>query len=62
MRANEEHGHLKVEPGASVKAGDKIEIFPTHCCTNTNLYDYFHCVRDGSLEAVWRIAARGRSQ
>jgi 3-hydroxy-D-aspartate aldolase len=62
VRANEEHGHLKVEPGASVKAGDKIEIFPTHCCTNTNLYDYFHCVRDGSLEAVWRIAARGRSQ
>jgi len=62
MKGNEEHGHLRVEPGASIKAGDKIEIFPTHCCTNTNLYDYLHCVRDGRLEAVWRIAARGRSQ
>jgi len=62
LRGNEEHGHLKVEPGASIKASDKIEIFPTHCCTTTNLYDYLHCIRDGRLEAVWRITARGRSQ
>jgi 3-hydroxy-D-aspartate aldolase len=61
-RASEEHGRLKVEPDSKIKAGDKIELLVTHCCTNTNLYDSFHCIRDGSLEAVWKISARGKSQ
>ncbi len=61
-RASEEHGRLKVEPDSKIKAGDKIELLVTHCCTNSNLYDSFHCVRDGSLEAVWKISARGKSQ
>ncbi|MCW4049918.1 MAG: DSD1 family PLP-dependent enzyme [Candidatus Bathyarchaeota archaeon] len=62
QRPNEEHGHIDVESGASVKLGEKIEIIPIHCCTNTNLYDAFHCIRDGHLEAIWRIQGRGRSQ
>jgi len=61
-RPSEEHGRLKVEPDSKIKAGDKIELLVTHCCTNTNLYDSFHCMRDGSLEAVWKISARGKSQ
>jgi D-serine deaminase-like pyridoxal phosphate-dependent protein len=61
LRPNEEHGHLKVTD-AKVKAGDKIELIPTHCCTISNLHDSFHCMRKGELEAVWRVAARGRSQ
>ena len=61
-RPSEEHGKLKVEPDSDLKIGDKIELVVTHCCTNANLYDSFHCVRDGKLEAIWSIAARGRSQ
>jgi D-serine deaminase-like pyridoxal phosphate-dependent protein len=61
-RASEEHGRLRVEPGTGLRVGDKIELLVTHCCTNTNLYDRFHCLRDDRLEAVWNIAARGRSQ
>jgi len=61
LRPNEEHGHLKVTD-AKLRAGDKIELIPTHCCTISNLHDSFHCMRNGELEAVWRVAARGRSQ
>jgi len=61
-RPSEEHGRLKIEPDADLKVGDKIELIVSHCCTNSNLYDYYHCVRDDRLEAVWRIAARGKSQ
>jgi D-serine deaminase-like pyridoxal phosphate-dependent protein len=61
-RPSEEHGRLRVEPKSGLKVGDKIEMIVSHCCTNTNLYDYYHCVMDGSLEAVWKITARGRSQ
>ncbi len=58
----EEHGRLKVEPYAKLRIGDKIELIVSHCCTNANLFDDFHCIRDGKLEAVWKIAARGKSQ
>lgn len=61
-RPSEEHGRLKIEPDASLRIGDKIELVVPHCCTNTNLYDSFHCMRDDELEAVWKITARGRSQ
>jgi len=62
LAPSEEHGRLRVDPAVDLKPGDKIELIVTHCCTNTNLYDQFHCVRDGRLEAVWRISARGRGQ
>jgi D-serine deaminase-like pyridoxal phosphate-dependent protein len=61
-RPSEEHGRLKIEPDANLRVGDKMELIVQHCCTNSNLYDYFHCIRDDKLEAVWKIAARGRSQ
>ncbi len=61
-RPSEEHGRLKIEPYADLRVGDKMELIVPHCCTNSNLYDYFHCIRDDKLEAVWRIAARGKSQ
>ncbi|MFB0558741.1 MAG: DSD1 family PLP-dependent enzyme [Candidatus Bathyarchaeia archaeon] len=61
-RPSEENGRMRIEPGTNLKVGDKIELIVTHCCTNTNLYDHFHCLRDGRLEVVWKIAARGKSQ
>ncbi|UCH57267.1 MAG: DSD1 family PLP-dependent enzyme [Candidatus Bathyarchaeota archaeon] len=61
-RASEEHGRLKVEPDSGLRVGDKLEVIVSHCCTNTNLYDYYHCIREGSLEDLWKISARGKSQ
>ena len=61
LRPNEEHGHLKVID-AELKPGDKIELIPAHCCTISNLYDSFQCIRKDELEAVWKVAARGKSQ
>ena len=39
-----------------------MEIVPSHCDTTVNLYDRYVCLRDGKVEAVWPIAARGRTQ
>jgi D-serine deaminase-like pyridoxal phosphate-dependent protein len=61
-RPSEEHGRLKIEHDSPIRAGDKIELYATHCCTNTNLYNEFHCIRDEELEAIWKISARGKSQ
>lgn len=61
IRPSEEHGALKVTD-AMLRVGDKIELIPTHCCTISNLHDNFYCLRNDELEAVWKIAGRGRSQ
>jgi D-serine deaminase-like pyridoxal phosphate-dependent protein len=59
--AGDEHGRLEQAPG-SVKVGDRIEFIPPHCDPTVNLYDAIHAVRGDRVEAVWPIAARGRSQ
>ncbi len=44
-----------------LKIGEKIELHPTHGCTTVNLNDVFYGVRNGYLEIVLPIAARGRT-
>lgn len=57
---SEEHGALKRVDGPPLKIGDKIEIVPNHGCTTINLHDQYHVIRDGRLEAIWPISARGK--
>ncbi|MDE0316792.1 MAG: DSD1 family PLP-dependent enzyme [Candidatus Poribacteria bacterium] len=60
---SEEHGKMMVSNGdVSLTPGDKLEILPTHCCTNVNLHDRFFGIRDEIVESVWEITARGKSQ
>ena len=61
-RPNEEHGHLKIAKNSKKLLGEKIEFYPTHCCTNINLFDFVHGIRNGSLESIWKIQGRGKSQ
>ena len=55
----DEHGGLR---GARLVPGERIELIPSHCDTTVNLYDHYVCVRNGVVEAVWPIVARGRIQ
>ncbi len=59
-----EHGKLKpAGPVASkLDVGDKVWLVPFDIGTCVNLYDYMSAVRNGRLEAVWDVAARGRYQ
>jgi len=59
--AGDEHGVLVAhEAERRPRLGETVRLLPSHCDTTVNLYDRFHAVRDGRLEAVWSIAARGR--
>ncbi|MBP1745100.1 MAG: alanine racemase domain protein [Firmicutes bacterium] len=42
------------------KVGDHMLIKPAHCCTTVNQHDNYFCIRNGIVEDVWPIAARGR--
>ena len=57
-----EHGGIRLEgdSDARVDLGDKAWLIPSDVGTCANLHDYIHTIRDGRLEAVWDIAARGR--
>ena len=59
---SEEHGTMDAEPTVDLKPSDKLEILPSHCCTTVNLHDRYYGVRNGIVESVWEIAARGKSQ
>ena len=57
-----EHGRLRLqdEGDSKLALADKIWLTPWDIGTCVNLYDYLHAVRDGKLEVVWDVAARGR--
>jgi 3-hydroxy-D-aspartate aldolase len=59
----DEHGILDVSNTSSpVSLGDRIEIIAPHCDPTVNLYDRIYALRGDNVEAVWKIAARGRTQ
>jgi len=61
--AGDEHGVLTPkEATRELKIGEKVELYPSHCDTTINLYDQYYGMRDGEVEVIWPITARGKSQ
>jgi D-serine deaminase-like pyridoxal phosphate-dependent protein len=58
-RLNEEHGVIAVAPGDSFRVGERVAVVPNHACIVSNLHDRIHAARQGRIEAVWIVAARG---
>jgi 3-hydroxy-D-aspartate aldolase len=60
--AGDEHGRLTLrDPDRPLRLGERIEFFAPHCDPTINLYDRIHAVRQGEVEGIWPVAARGRS-
>jgi len=60
---DEEHTHVVELEGAAreqLRIGEKVEMIPSHGCTTINLHDYFYGIRDGIVESIWSIRARGK--
>ncbi len=59
----DEHGICILQnPSRPVKLGDKLPMIVSHCDPTVNLYDVYHPFRNGKVEELWPIAARGKSQ
>ena len=63
IRLSEEHARvtLSAPERVDLRPGDRVALTPSHCCTTVNLHDRLVAVRRGVVEAVWSVAARGRS-
>jgi len=58
--ASDEHGLVDIAAHAQAPAlGEKVYLVPGHCDPTVNLYDWYVCVRNGRVEALWPITARG---
>jgi D-serine deaminase-like pyridoxal phosphate-dependent protein len=59
--ASEEHGHVDVSACAKKpEIGERVEVLPVHPCPCVNEHDEMVAVRNGVVEAVWPIYARGK--
>ena len=58
LSASDEHGTLRPDD-RPLLVGDRLFLIPGHCDPTVNLHDWFVGVRNGRVEAIWPIAARG---
>lgn len=59
---SDEFGIIRYEdPSRTYRVGDVLELIVSHCDPTVNLYDRIYAIRNDRVEAVWPIAARGRS-
>jgi len=60
VRASDEHGKLTIHnPDHPLAIGDRLLLVPGHCDPTINMYDWYVGVRNGRVETVWPVAARG---
>ncbi len=60
VNLSEEHGVVDLSACRARPAiGEVVEVVPNHCCVVSNMVDEVYGVRDGKVEAVWPVAARG---
>ncbi|MHB1057168.1 MAG: 3-hydroxy-D-aspartate aldolase BhcC [Rhodanobacter sp.] len=58
--ASDEHGVIEDTHGV-LRINEKLKLVPGHCDPTCNLHDWYVGVRNGKVEVVWPVSARGRS-
>lgn len=59
IKCSDEHGVIS-DPDGVLKVNDKLKLVPGHCDPTCNVHDWYVGVRNGKVESVWPISARGR--
>jgi len=66
VAANDEHGIVKPRHADGQQAlpplGSRMMLVPGHCDPTLNLYDEIVGIREGVVESVWPVSARGLSR
>ena len=58
IQASDEHGVLE-DPDDVLRLGDQLRLIPGHCDPTVNLHDWLVGIRNGHVECLWPVAARG---
>ena len=60
VKCSDEHGVVS-DPQGALKVNDKLKLVPGHCDPTANVHDWYVGVRNGKVECVWPVSARGHA-
>jgi len=60
IKCSDEHGVISDANGA-LKINEKLKLVPGHCDPTCNVHDYYVGVRNGKVESLWPVSARGKA-
>jgi Predicted amino acid aldolase or racemase len=60
VTATDEHGRIR-DPENRLRVGDRLRLVPGHCDPTCNLHDWYVGIRQGRVETLWPVTARGKS-
>ena len=58
IKCSDEHGVIS-DPKGALKINEKLKLVPGHCDPTCNVHDWYVGVRNGKVECLWPISARG---
>ena len=60
LKCSDEHGVIG-DPDGILQVNDKLRLVPGHCDPTCNVHDWYVGVRNGKVEALWPVSARGKA-
>ncbi|TMV05499.1 DSD1 family PLP-dependent enzyme [Ruegeria sediminis] len=60
LKCSDEHGVIG-DPNGVLKVNDKLRLVPGHCDPTCNVHDWYVGVRNGKVETLWPVSARGKA-
>jgi len=60
VKCSDEHG-VVADPDGALAVNDKLRLVPGHCDPTCNVHDWYVGVRNGKVETVWPVSARGKA-
>ncbi|MBL4900622.1 MAG: DSD1 family PLP-dependent enzyme [Colwellia sp.] len=60
IKCSDEHGVIS-DPNGALKINEKLKLVPGHCDPTCNVHDYYVGVRNGKVETLWPVSARGKA-
>ena len=60
VKCSDEHGVIE-DKGGVLKINEKLKLVPGHCDPTCNVHDWYVGVRNGTVEALWPVSARGKA-
>ncbi|WP_342077774.1 3-hydroxy-D-aspartate aldolase BhcC [Yoonia sp. SS1-5] len=60
LKCSDEHGVVG-DPDGVLKVNDRLKLVPGHCDPTCNVHDWYVGVRNGKVETLWPVSARGKA-
>ena len=60
VKCSDEHGVIS-DPDGVLRINEKLKLVPGHCDPTCNVHDWYVGVRNGKVETIWPVSARGKA-